>query len=188
MSWDDPLPENVLSSWMAILQTLKSVAGIKIPRHAKLPSSKLELLGFCDASEKAYAADVYLRSVNADQISNNLLTAKTRVAPKKHETLPRLELCGALLLDKLLDTVKSHLRHPIEETHLWTDSTIVLSWIADPSNWKTFVSNRISTIVKSYPRSCWHHVRSHDNPADCASRGINPKELEDHPLWWHGPS
>ncbi|CAG7717748.1 unnamed protein product, partial [Allacma fusca] len=78
---------------MTILQTLKSIASVKIPRYAKLPSSKLQLLGFCDASEKAYAAAVYLKSVNADEVSINLLIAKTRVAPKKQETLPRLELC-----------------------------------------------------------------------------------------------
>ncbi|CAG7785051.1 unnamed protein product, partial [Allacma fusca] len=189
IGWDDQLPSEVLNTWSHIHHQLKSMEEVKIPRLARLPhSTNLQLLGFCDASEKAYAAAVYLKSSLEDQTQVILLIAKTRVAPTKKETLPRLELCGALLLTKLMDTVRTHLRLAEITITLWTDSTIVLSWIEDPYKWKTFVSNRISQIVKSYPRPMWHHVRSQENPADSASRGIDPSELQNHLLWWHGPT
>ncbi|XP_070854683.1 uncharacterized protein [Drosophila suzukii] len=69
------------------------------------------------------------------------------------------------------------------------DSEIVLHWLsAPPRNWNTYVCNRTAEILSEYPRSCWSHVRSEDNPADCASRGLHPSKLLDHELWWKGPS
>ncbi|CAG7659602.1 unnamed protein product [Allacma fusca] len=168
---------------------MKSLEAIRIPRHAILEEKpKLELLGFCDASEKAYAAVLYLKSYSSSNHKISLLLAKTRVAPKKKETLPRLELSGAVLLAKLATTAKKFLRREISHVHLWTDSTIVLAWLSNPNRWKTFVSNRITEIVQSYPRPHWHHVKSEDNPADPASRGIFPEDLRNLPIWWNGPS
>ena len=75
----------------------------------------------------------------------------------------------------------------IEETLAWTDSTIVLCWLSkEPSCWSTFVSNRISEI-QSENKLNWNHVCSEENPADPASRGIDPDEINQHDLWWNGP-
>ncbi|CAG7731422.1 unnamed protein product, partial [Allacma fusca] len=189
IGWDDPLPDSVLKVWSSIQSQLTSLEVIRIPRHAILPESlKLELLGFCDASEKAYAAVVFLKSSSPSATKISLLIAKTRVAPRKKETLPRLELCGAALLSKVVDAAKKFLKRDISGVHLWTDSTIVLAWLANPTSWKTFVSHRITDIVKNYPRSHWHHVKSGDNPADPASRGTLPNDLQDLFIWWNGPS
>ncbi|KMQ82937.1 hypothetical protein RF55_21411 [Lasius niger] len=57
-----------------------------------------------------------------------------------------------------------------------------------PSKWKTSVANRVADIQRTLPKARWHHVPSQDNPADCATRGLSPRELLDHPLWWRGPS
>ena len=143
-----------------------------------------------DASEDAYSGVVYLRMEDTDgNIHVALIASKTRVAPIKRLSIPRLELCGAYLLTKLLNHVRSVLNLPIEDVKAWTDSTIVIHWLdGSPRRFKTYVGNRISFIISHIPSKNWSHVKGEQNPADCASRGLYPKELLDHDLWWHGPS
>lgn len=75
-----------------------------------------------------------------------------------------------------------------ERVCLWSDSKIVLDWIhANPKRYKIFIASRITKINKLINKECWSHVRSEENAADCASRGVSPSELLSHPLWWHGP-
>ncbi|CAG7785089.1 unnamed protein product, partial [Allacma fusca] len=189
LSWDEPLPDDVISTWTTYYQYLHHVGKVKIPRRCSIAqATELSLLGFCDASQAAYAACVYLKSSNPDgETKVQLLIAKTRVAPEKQESIPRLELCGAVLLQELVAFVQQTLLQPIKDVFLWTDSTIVLHWLsAVPTKWKVFVANRVSQIQQHFPRSHWHHVRSEDNPADAASRGINPEDS--FSLWWSGNS
>ena len=116
------------------------------------------------------------------------MTAKTRVAPVKQLSIPRLELCGATLLAKLLASVRKALNVPLSDVYAWCDSTILLSWLdGSPKRFKTFVGNRLSTILDELPPSTCHHVPTLENPADCASRGLSPSELVEHSLWWEGP-
>ncbi|KAK9704107.1 hypothetical protein QE152_g28489 [Popillia japonica] len=82
----------------------------------------------------------------------------------------------------------SSLNISIQKVRLWTDSTIVLSWIKSPSRtWKTFVSNRVSEIQTLTKDENWHHVRTNENPADIISRGTTLDELSRSTLWWQGP-
>nr|XP_029710301.1 uncharacterized protein LOC109422104 [Aedes albopictus] len=113
---------------------------------------------------------------------------QTRVAPIKQVSLPRLELNAAALLSTLMESVMQAFSHLEVEPWAYTDSSIVLQWLsAHPRKWKTYVANRTSAILEVLPRDRWNHVRSEDNPADCASRGLTPGELVTHPLWWCGP-
>ena len=115
--------------------------------------------------------------------------SKSRVAPIKRLTIPRLELCGAQLLAQLIHHVRQVLDIPLSHVHAWTDSTIVLNWLdGNPRRFKTYVGNRVSTIIDLIPPDKWKHVRSADNPADGASRGLYHSELLDHSLWWNGPT
>jgi hypothetical protein len=146
--------------------------------------------GFCDASEAAYGAVLYVKCVTADSaVSETLLTSESRVAPIKKQTLPRLELCGALLLARLVHNVREAL--PCEKMngiYLWTDSTIVLHWLhRAPNCWKTFVVNHVAEVQDLTSVEDWRHVIYSDNPADYVSRSIDPRSLKYLDHWWSGP-
>ena len=84
--------------------------------------------------------------------------------------------------------MRKALNIPVEHTYVWSDSTIVLSWLdGSPKHFKMFVGIRLSTILQELPPSTWHHVPTAHNPADSASRGMSPRELVEHTLWWEGP-
>ena len=149
----------------------------------------MQLHGYSDASEEAYAGVVYLRLEDpAGNVHTEIVISKTRVAPIKHLSIPRLELCGAQLLTKLLCHAKKILNIPVTSVFAWTDSTIVLGWLTgNPRRFKTYVENRISFIIDQLPSDCWKHVAGTQNPADFATRGLFPLQLKDHDLWWKGP-
>ncbi|XP_076659879.1 uncharacterized protein LOC143363163 [Halictus rubicundus] len=171
--WDEPIPDRLRNEWQTYLGNLPDLEAIQIPRPiASGPVRRRSLHGFADASSTAYAAAVYIRSVLQDgRVEIELLIAKSRVAPVKTISVPRLELSAALLLASLVAFVRSSLRYEQCETHCWTDSSIVLTWLSQsPAKWKTFVANRVAKIQASLPDVLWHHVPTQDNPADCASR------------------
>jgi len=191
-SWDEILPPDLVETWNTFVAQLSSLSEIEIPRSLQISRLKvIQLHGFSDASESGYSAVVYLRcSEDNESVIVRQLISKTRVAPLKRITLPRLELCGSHLLAKLISYCLSLLKphYTVDQTFAWTDSTIVLSWIQTPPyRLKTYIANRISHIQQLVPSHIWAHVNSSSNPADCASRGIMPLELKEHPLWWHGP-
>ena len=140
--------------------------------------------------EQAYAAVIYLRMTDVDgKIQISLVTSKTKVAPIKRLTIPRLELCGAYLLAQLLHHTKQVFDLPLTQVYAWTDSTIVLSWlVGNPRRFNIYVANRVSYIVELIAPDRWSHVCGSENPADCASRGLFPVELLEHQLWWNGPN
>ncbi|XP_062701902.1 uncharacterized protein LOC134285339 [Aedes albopictus] len=190
LQWDDPLPACICDEWIELKETLHYIEAIRINRWIPDHDNRLELHGFVDASEAAYAAVVYARSVDeSGNVTVNIVAAKTKVAPIQQISLPRLELLAAELLVDLMARVMESFSHLAVELYAWTDSRIVLQWLSShPRKWKTFIANRTSKILDIVARNRWHHVGSADNPADCASRGISPTELVGHALWWTGPS
>lgn len=133
LAWDESLPSNLHTEWIEYTHNLSAINNIRISRLVACPKPvKIELHGFSDASEGAYGACVYLRFV--DKHGNQLirlLCAKSRVAPLKTISIPRLKLCGAALLGKLVHQVTEILSIPIHTRYLWCDSIIVLAWIRD---------------------------------------------------------
>lgn len=190
LDWDDPVPEKLTFQWLKYRKELSSLERIEIPRWIKVTSvsSEIQLHGFSDASERAYAAVVYIRVILNEAVHVQLLTAKSKIAPIKRISLPKLELCAAVLLAKLLDSVKQAMNFQRVETFAWTDSMITLSWIrANPSKWKPFVANRVTEIQSLSSTISWHHIGTKNNPADMASRGLYPSEIENLAMWWQGP-
>lgn len=192
IDWDEQIPVYVETEWINIREQFATSCSMKIPRWIGLnnEAKHISLQGFCDASEKAIASVVFLRIQNsADQVSCKLIAAKTKVAPLSTISIPRLELNAAVLLALLMNKVKDALKIPKIQQQAWTDSEIVRYWLAShPSRWKTYVAGRVSEIQRSLPSELWRHIGSAQNPADCASRGITRRELENFSLWWHGPT
>ncbi|XP_075156365.1 uncharacterized protein LOC142229664 [Haematobia irritans] len=189
IEWDDSLKPLSLIKWKSFIQKYVDIDRISIPRWVRYcPESEIEFHGFCDSSELAYAAVLYSRVNFGGEIHTSLLVSKSRVAPIKKLSLPRLELCGALLLAELIAIFFPQLDVASRPLYLWSDSTIVLSWLKKPSHtWTTFVANRVAKIQEKVG-DCWRHVSTFDNPADLATRGVTPSELKENNLWWSGPS
>ncbi|OXA41905.1 uncharacterized protein LOC110859593 [Folsomia candida] len=191
LGWYDPVPIYLADKWTWYKRELQHIEDIKIPRCVKQsPDTKLALVGFCDASERAYSAVTYLccypENLSPPLIS--VIASKTRVTPSKTVSLPRLELCGAVLLSHLMETVSHALKLPLQHQSAWTDSTVTLDWIrSHPSRWNRFVANRVTEIQNRLPSHHWGHVSGVENPADCASRGLDPSTFTHFKLWWNGP-
>lgn len=191
--WDEPAPQEIGQDWDTFQTQLDHVERLSIPRFFPFfdeERSQHRLVGFCDASELGYAAVLYLHSTSPlGKISVSLLLAKSRIAPLKKISLPRLELCGAHLLAKLVSNAAPMFNNQFEDITAFSDSTVALAWIqGEPRRWKEFVANRVADIQERIPPAHWRHSSGKDNPADCASRGLYPGDLPSHPLWWKGPS
>ncbi|GFS75768.1 integrase catalytic domain-containing protein [Trichonephila clavipes] len=190
LDWNDPLPSNLVSYWESFIDALESINCLDIPRYCLQDKSiRTELHVFSDSSEKAYGAALYLLCINTSgEISVRLLCSKSKVAPLKSITIPRLELCGAVLLSKLLKRTLDAFKVNISQIYLWTDYSIVLAWIKKPlAQLKTFVRNWVSIIQELTESDFWKHVNSENNPADILSRGISPDKIQHCELWWFGP-
>lgn len=147
IGWDEALPADLHTTWTRYYGQLSSISDLSIPRIIVCSNStKVEMHGFCDASERAYGACIFIRSITVDgEYVVKLHSAKSRIAPLKTISLPRLELCGALLLTHACK-IKA-LTLPINETYYWFDSQVTLAWITgEPAEWKTFVANRVAEI------------------------------------------
>ena len=146
-----------------------------------------ELHCFSDASERAYAAVIYLRSIYEDgRVGVNLIASKTKVAPLKKQSIPRLELLGATILVCLAKTVQGALPRNLEAVY-WVDSMTVLHWITNNRPWRQYVLIRVQEIREGTTPESWNFCSGERNPADVPSRGMNASELVVESKWWKGP-
>ncbi|CAB3242550.1 unnamed protein product [Arctia plantaginis] len=186
----EQIPGDIQLLWVTFTKKLPCLNSLKVPRWVLCDNSIAhELHIFTDASERAYGACIYVRSVNVQGSSRvHLLVSKNRVAPIKPTTIPKLELCGALLGARLCTEVLKALTLPINTCRFWCDSTIVLSWLSmSPNLLKPFVRNRVDEIQESTAGYTWNYVPSRDNPADLVSRGLQADLISECSLWWSGP-
>ena len=149
------------------------------------------LHGFGDASKKVYCAMVYfVYNTKNGETHVRLTVSKTRVAPLKELSIPRLELMSARILAQLMHTVKNALQSQLklDGVRFWLDRKTALSWIQNKGEWKQFVRHRVNEILRLTAKEDWAYCPTEENPADLGSRGVLASQLKENQLWWCGPS
>lgn len=190
LDYDEPVPSDVTALWYKFVDSMYLLKTVSIPRHIMcIDPVGIELHIFTDASQLAYGACAYVRTIDSESaVTVRLLCSKGKVAPVKPTTIPRLELCGALLGAKLYAKINSSLRSPFHRVIFWTDSKIVLGWLGmSPNLLKTFVQHRTAEIHELTKEHTWRHVSGKQNPADLVSRGQSLDVIIGSTLWWDGP-
>lgn len=145
---------------------------------------------FYDASERAYGSLAHLRTEDpSGKVEVAFLVARSRVAPRKQQSIPHSDLCAALKGVQLAKVLWMELSLPICQTIFWSDSTMVLTWLqSDSCQFKVFVSMRVAEIQDLTDRDAWRYVDTSSNPADDITCGKTLAELGKQSLWYQGPS
>ncbi|XP_072375734.1 uncharacterized protein [Diabrotica undecimpunctata] len=159
IKWDEVLPNDLQEIWKNFITGLINMPVLKIPRNlAFTDAESIELVGYCDSSMQAYGAALYARTICHDTVNVNLICSKSRIVPiNKKLTIPKLELN-------------------------------VLAWLkTEPVKLTPYVANRVLKIQNMSTNFKWLYINSKENPADCLSRGLEPNDIELHPLWFTGP-
>ena len=173
MEWDDILPDSLLRRWTTLVEGLHPDDQVTLPRHiTENIAASYHLVGFGDASLRAYAAVVYLQVEMEGRSHCQLLCSKARVAPVEKLTIPLLELLSALILARLIDQVSEAMKTvlSLEPPVCYLDSKVAYYWISGQDHsWKPFVQNRVVEIRKRVPAARWRHCLGELNPANTPS-------------------
>ena len=186
VGWDELLSKEHNQIALNFIKDLSQIGIFEFPRKAVTLHSELHI--FVDSSSKAFGAVAY--SYDRRTNESKLLTSKQRVTPcgKKKLTIPKLELTATLVGARLARHLMT--LFDFSSIHLWTDSSVVLSWLNHLDNLKdVYVSNR-TVELRYLIGACtihMHHISTKCNPADILSRGCTVKQLVKHQLWLHGP-
>nr|XP_042913479.1 uncharacterized protein LOC122273488 [Parasteatoda tepidariorum] len=187
ISWEECIPTEIKDTFLDWYNELKIIRNLEIPRQyfEELDWESLEIHIFSDASPKCYGAVAYFRMKNI----TSFIMSKSRLAPLKKITLPRLELMGALISARIGSYLKDTFSKLNEKRiFYWTDSTICLHWIKGPSDdWKQFVRKRVIETKEKTNPDYWHHCSGKDHPADKLTRGMNAQALLNDTVWLSGP-
>ncbi|XP_035227108.1 uncharacterized protein LOC118199374 [Stegodyphus dumicola] len=189
LSCNENLPQGIEREFQAWLKRLHFLNYCKTSRRLVIgpfDDCSISLHCFSDASEVPYAACIFLRAYFEGKTSVQLVLFKSRVAPAKEVTIPRLELLGALTATRLYRQVIDALKLTKCHMYLWRNSSVVLTRIKKDSHWSVFVANRVAEIRRCTNPDDWHYAPSSSNPADHPSRGCDAKILLQS-RWWEWP-
>ncbi|XP_037825055.1 uncharacterized protein LOC119613182 [Lucilia sericata] len=191
IGWDEALPGEIVDVWNNWRQGLQNVEKVKVPRcyFGNGVPYRLELHVFVDASEDAFGAVSYWRSINAhNKIEVSLVAAKSRCAPLKIMSIPRLELQAAVLGTRLMVTILKEHSVKVSRIICWSDSTTVINWIGSESRrYKPFVAHRITEILESTSPADWRWLPTNLNVADETTRMKSQVDFSDDSRWLNGP-
>ncbi|XP_053698659.1 uncharacterized protein LOC128745607 [Sabethes cyaneus] len=188
--WDQVIEGEALENWKLWTGHLADVEAVQIPRYyfgdgLSLDYSTLQLHIFADASEKAYGCVGYFRILAGGIPRCALVQAKSKVAPIKQVSIPRMELMAAVLGCRLADTIKENHSLTVTQVFYWTDSRTVQSWIvSDQRKYKPFVAFRIGEIISRSQPSEWRWLPTKLNVADQLTKWNKGPQLVS---WFRGP-
>ena len=191
--WDDPISEEDRVKWMNFFLQMFAMEKITFHRSTKPQDAVGDptLVVFSDASEDAFGACAYARWEKKDgSYESRLIAAKSRLAPIKRITMPRLELNGALMAARIQQFIVSELPSiQFRRKYFIVDSEIVRAMIQKESyGFKTFTGVRIGEIQATTEKTEWHWVESSLNIADIISRGSAASDIGIDSEWQNGPA
>ncbi|XP_058456571.1 uncharacterized protein LOC131433969 [Malaya genurostris] len=192
--WDQEIDSNCWNLWKRWTSVLPEVEAIRIPRCyiGEAKSDEIETLEvhiFTDASDLAYGCVAYLRVVIRGVVQCTLIMSRAKVAPLKRQSIPRLELMGAVLGARLSQTILSTHSHKIARTFLWTDSRTVCSWLhSDQHRYKQFVAFRVGEIWELTNVKDWRWIPTKLNIADSLTKWGQGPLLRSDGEWFTGPA
>ena len=193
LGWDDQVSAEIKLEWEKWLQTLPTVESLSIPRcikpveFGKVHESSLH--HFSDASDFGYGQVSYIRLVDTKgEVCCRLMMSKSRVAPIKFTSMPRLELTAARISARVSVMLKRDLEIAINKQVFWTDSQVVLGYLRNErKKLKIFVANRVQGIKDVSDVKDWRYIPSELNPGDISSRGGDAGNEKQRKFWYEGP-
>lgn len=191
--WDEPITNDLREDWNTWFQLLPRVEEVKIPRHYSTKISKdnnftIELHTFVDASINAYCAVSYFRIEDQDGIECVLIGAKTKVAPQKLISIPRLELLATVLGSRLTESLKKSHTLKIGKVYMWSNSMDALGWLhSDQRKYRQFVAWRVSEVLELTDVKWWNFVPGKLNVADEGTKWSKTPSFTQDSRWFRGP-
>ena len=175
--WDDEIPQDVAKQYLDWLQEILALKELSIDRHFVWQrGSNVQLHVFADASEMGLCVVAYLRFEIDGKVSFEM--GKTRVAPIKTTTIPKLELEAALHASRIKISIVEEHDFTINQVFMWSDSSTVIQWLnAFERKQQIFVTNRIGEILENTKLGEWNHIPGAQNPADLGTRGMRANEM-----------
>ena len=166
--WDEPLPDDIQAKARLWCAEVTELSNVKVQRCLIASAASVVFHTFCDASTTAYGAVIYACSVQSDGTATcRFIASKSRVAPTKAVSIPRLELMAAVLDVQLVQKASQIMAVDMSQGTFWPDSATVLHWLRGYSRkFKPFVANRVSFVQDQTAPQQWRHVPTADNPAD----------------------
>lgn len=193
IEWDESIPLELNRKWIQWVNILPEIQNIKIPRcylrsFDTHTDTEVQLHTFVDASKDGYAAVCYFRLKKNDTIVCSIVGSKTRVAPIKITSVPRLELMAALIGSRFAKFVMENHDIKISKKYYWSDSKTVLSWInSDARKYNQFVAFRVTEILELSSLNEWKWVPSKQNVADDATKWSKIPVISIDSRWFNGP-
>ena len=191
LGWDEPIPDEIYGHWVCLFKDMYALEDVKYKRCIK-PDDAIgnpTLVVFADASNVAYSACAYIRFELKDgSFSAQLLASKSRIAPIRQITIPRLELCAAVLAARLRKVIEKETSLAFDRVLHLTDSMIVRSQIQNESHgFGAFVGTRVAEIQTTTNTNEWWWVATDGNAADYATRPQHPTQMGSESVWQRGP-
>ncbi|XP_065095799.1 uncharacterized protein LOC135717600 [Ochlerotatus camptorhynchus] len=193
-AWDEEIGEKELEKWHTWLRTLPELELVEIPRcyyqaDSSINEARIELHTFVDASELGYAAVSYFRIERNGHVHCALIGSKTRVAPLKFVSIPRLELQAAVIGSRLAKSIGAGHSIKVDRRYFWTDARDVMCWLqSDHRRYSQFVAFRVGEILEEMDVTEWRWIGTKENVADDGTKWKYKPDLKPASRWFNGTS